>query len=230
MESTFPQQLTRFMFANEQHKTYDSKDIHKHPWVKFCYSWPRYTELVNIIKTVNWPEGEYNTFSDSSIKCCELYTIKDWNMYKQANNHPTPELFEAIGCDVTSAFADHAEIIHDLMQFLPFDRYFRIHVNILPPGGFLLPHKDWHVGSYSHGLRHKITMALNLPDGFAFKLWGAGIVPLEEARPIAINTSDFLHAVVNDSNEDRYMLHVKGLPNDPVAYEQFLSTQNLDCS
>lgn len=229
MDSTFPQQLTRFFDANEQSKTYDSVKINKHPWVSMPMIWQRYNELIDLVKQVNWQAGAYGdatTFTNNSkIKSCELYTIKDWSMYKQANNHPTPNLFTQVGCEIAPAFSKHAELIHDLMDFLPFDTYFRLHINILPPKGYLLPHKDWHPGSYGQGLRSKITMPLNLPEGFKFKLWGVGELPLEPGRPFAINTSDFLHAVINDSNEDRYMLHVKGLPADPHAYEKFLANQ-----
>lgn len=240
MAQAFPEQLNRFFNANEPHVKLRDFDFYKSPWVsfnQFLYgSAPRAAtllyRLIDIIKANQWEAGEYgdaNTFADaeeSKIQTCEIYTIKDWSQYSRANNHQTTEIFDEIGCDFVDAFKNNIPMLQDLMHQLPFEKFLRIHVNILKPGGYLLPHMDVHPGEYTKGLGHKIMIPLNLPQGFKFKVWGAGQVPLEIGKPVAVNTGKYLHAVINDSDQDRYMLHVKGLPGNTEQYRRFLENQN----
>lgn len=219
----FPPLLVKFFEADGNCPLPDF-DIQNSPWCQFKNPWPGTARLIRAMETTNWTASEFTEPHEEKITTVELFAIKDASLFSKAKRHDTPEMYDSVGCDVVPVFEPHRELIENLMQFLPFDHYYRIYVNIMHPGDYLMPHKGLQ-SEYAHGLKHKISIPLNLPPGFRFKVWGAGDVPMEVGRPVAVNTSSRLHAVINDSHKTRYMLHVKGRANDVDAYAKFLANQ-----
>jgi hypothetical protein len=240
LDYIYPTQLKSF-FSTQCDTTpfLHTFDLDLTPWVEFDLSWGKCEDIINIVKETrnrcyqNEASRGVDTFYDANtyrVDTFELYGIKDPTKYKKANQYHTPELFEQIGCDVTSDFEKHSKLIQDLISMLPYDKIFRIHVNVLPPGGYIMPHKDSQYGDWTRGLLQKIAIPLNLPDGFQFKLWNAGTIPLKVGKLYAINTGNYLHAVINDSNQDRFMLLIKGVPNNLNAYKNLMFNQHpLGC-
>lgn len=88
-----------------------------------------------------------------------------------------------------------------------YDRYFRIRIMKLAPGGFIIPHKD----SLKENENHigPINFALNNPEGCNFYMDNVGILPWKPGRMIKLNLFN-IHAVWNRSKENRYHIIVHG--------------------
>jgi hypothetical protein len=88
-----------------------------------------------------------------------------------------------------------------------YKKYFRIRIMKLAPGGYVIPHKD----SLKQEENHigPINFALNNPEGCKFYMDNVGYLPWQQGRAIKLNLYN-VHAVYNDSNEDRYHVIIHG--------------------
>lgn len=83
-------------------------------------------------------------------------------------------------------------------------------IGILPPGGCIAPHKD-RIGPvnsarYNNDKHCYLYIPLSWSLGNYFKINGAGL--LSDGKPYMINHMDYVHGLVNTSNQDRYILGV----------------------
>src|SRR6056300_141360 len=236
LEHSYPVQVKKFFETDCEYDALSKPfDLLGTPWCNLPCIWQRCDEVIDAVTRVqkklysdSFSTG-VNTFYDaqtSKIQTFELFGINDQSKYRQANIHPTCELFETIGCSVKDEFAQYTSLITDIINAVPYEKVFRIHVNMLLPGGYLPPHKDTQQGDWTKGLLQKILIPLNLPTGFRFKFWNAGDIPLAEGNMYAVNTGNFLHAVINDSSTVRYMLHIKGVPSSVESYQKYLANQH----
>jgi Aspartyl/Asparaginyl beta-hydroxylase len=97
-------------------------------------------------------------------------------------------------CPVTSAF----------VKRLPLERFYRVRLMLLEPGGYIAPHID----NSTKGL-HTMNVALNNPDGCFFKMEAHGIIPFCAGAVMLLDTSN-RHSLVNLSGEPRLHLIVEG--------------------
>jgi hypothetical protein len=65
------------------------------------------------------------------------------------------------------------------------------------PGGYIMPHVDSECNPY------KIYVPLSWPAGSRFKVLDQGEVDFTDLKPNLIATSKYMHAVVNDSDQQR---------------------------
>jgi hypothetical protein len=85
--------------------------------------------------------------------------------------------------------------------------YYRIRIMKVAPGGYVLPHRDTidlresHIGP--------TNLALNNPEGCDFFMDGIGKLPWKQGRAIKLNLYN-VHAVYNNSDEDRYHIIIHG--------------------
>jgi aspartyl/asparaginyl beta-hydroxylase (cupin superfamily) len=88
-------------------------------------------------------------------------------------------------------------------------------IGILPPGGCIAPHKD-RIGPvpHNHDAHYYVYIPLCWPNGNYFKINGAGII--RNSQPCVINHMDYVHSLVNDSNEERIVVGIRvGAENNP---------------
>jgi hypothetical protein len=105
--------------------------------------------------------------------------------------------------------ADHCPTISDFFKnHFDYDRYFRIRIMKLSPGGYVIPHKDSLDESENH--IGPINFALNNPENCNFYMDGVGYLPWVAGRFMKLNLYN-VHAVWNRSNEDRYHIIVHGI-------------------
>jgi hypothetical protein len=104
--------------------------------------------------------------------------------------------------------ADHCPTITNFFknQF-DYNKYFRIRIMKLRPGGYIIPHKDSLTVKENH--IGPINLALNHPEGCKFYMDGIGYLPWQKGRAIKLNLYN-VHAVYNESNEDRYHMIIHG--------------------
>lgn len=88
---------------------------------------------------------------------------------------------------------------------LGYQQYDRIRFMLLEPGGYILPHEDVDWKQLS-----ALNLAINNPVGCSFVMENWGTVPF---NPGSINmlAVGYMHAVYNDSDEDRYHIIVHGV-------------------
>ena len=79
---------------------------------------------------------------------------------------------------------------------------------LLKPGGYIKPHKDFETRRLA-----AYNVAITNPPGVEFALEEAGLVPWQPGDVRAIDIGR-LHAVRNNSNEDRIHMIVHGHHND----------------
>jgi hypothetical protein len=109
----------------------------------------------------------------------------------------------------TSAAADCPETTAWLRQLLHervFDKFYRVRLMWLEPGGYIDFHQDRPDGAHSLG---PLNVALNMPEGchWVFKKWGK--VPFRAGAGLCLDVS-FAHSVWNNSSEPRVHLLLHG--------------------
>ncbi len=74
---------------------------------------------------------------------------------------------------------------------------------ILPPGGFVFPHRDRTTGKHQ---LNKIYIPLKWAEGNEFGFYGWGNAPIKEKNAYLLNNYSYTHWVVNNSQTDRIVL------------------------
>jgi len=105
---------------------------------------------------------------------------------------------------------------------MPYDKFFRIRIMRLAPGGYIWPHKDSVAIEENH--IGPTNIALNNPEGCHFYMDGHGILPWKQGTMISLNLYN-VHCVYNHSDEYRYHMIVHGITNDDwnrLVYRSYL--------
>lgn len=142
-------------------------------------------------------EGDaHSGWSSLTIHGISSQHTMNWNSY--------PE-YAALGDEnlVDYKWTEIVEQIPETVNFLktqfPHAKYTRVRFMLLPPGGFILPHRDREAGDK---LLFPVNIALNNPKGCEFVMAEQGIVPFEDGKAFLVDLSNE-HAVWNNSKEDR---------------------------
>jgi hypothetical protein len=120
--------------------------------------------------------------------------------------------------------ADYCPTIVDFFKNnFDYEKYYRVRIMKLKPGGYIIPHKD----SLSEEENHigPINLALNHPDGCKFMMDNIGILPWHPGRFIKLNLYN-VHAVYNDSPEDRYHVIIHGVAGKSWPNRIYKNYQN----
>jgi len=100
--------------------------------------------------------------------------------------------------------------IQNLFNLLPYKKIYEIYINSIDPGGYIYPHKDDRYGKFRSGIKDQIIIHLNNPTGYRFALIESGEIPKHVGMPVMLNTNCYMHSVMNQSNETRYLVHIHG--------------------
>jgi hypothetical protein len=90
-----------------------------------------------------------------------------------------------------------------------YNKFYRIRLMRLDPGGYLFPHQD-HFDPKDDHLK-QINLAINNPEGCGLYFQRAGELPFVPGKMYKMNIYQ-VHAVYNDSNIPRYHLIIQGEP------------------
>ena len=101
--------------------------------------------------------------------------------------------------------ADRCPIITDFLKSLNiYDRFYRVRLWLLEPGGYLKWHND-----YAERHLANINFNLNHPAGSRMSMKGSGPLPFKAGRVFLLDLSN-MHQAENNSSLDRYHLMVHG--------------------
>jgi hypothetical protein len=105
--------------------------------------------------------------------------------------------------------------------------YIRVNIQCLEPGSYASPHRDNIAESAQYDGCCQLYIPLDFPDDSYTKLAGVGIV--DTTRATAINITDIIHCVVNNSGRRRYVLTIRCNieSNRHLIDNDFLVSQNL---
>lgn len=130
----------------------------------------------------------------------EYNKTNHFTQYGYRNNEETPYKWTKVAsmCPVTTKF---------FKEVFPCEDYYRVRYMLLEAGGYVAPHTDANFRKLS-----PVNIALNNPTNCMFKMKGhKGYVPLYEGKALMLDVGN-VHAVYNNSNEDRYHIIVHGKP------------------
>lgn len=93
-----------------------------------------------------------------------------------------------------------------LKNQFPHGSYQRVRYMLIPPGGFILPHKD-----RDRSFLSPVNIALSNPEGCEFVMENKGVVPFKPGKAFLVDISNN-HCIWNNSNEDRIhlIIHYRG--------------------
>jgi hypothetical protein len=107
--------------------------------------------------------------------------------------------------------------VYDLVDSMGLTDIKIMYIGILPPGGYISPHKD-RVSSnpYENDLYCNLYIPLSWEQGNYFKFSGTSII--HDSQPLIVNILDYVHSVVNTSNneQNRIILGIRlSIKNNP---------------
>lgn len=136
----------------------------------------------------------HNGWSSLTIHGISSKHTMNWNSY--------PE-FQHLDDDSTVPY-DYTEIqekiphtVNFLKNQFPHGSYQRVRYMLIPPGGFILPHRDT-----DNSFLSPVNIALNNPHGCEFVMENNGVVPFKPGKAFLLDISN-RHCIWNNSNEDR---------------------------
>jgi hypothetical protein len=124
------------------------------------------------------------------------------SVYGYEHEDEAPYRFTEIAdrCPVTKAF----------LSSLPYEKLYRARFTTLMPQGYAAPH----IGRKKNAdYSHKISFALNHPEGFRFTMDKQGAIPWRAGRCFLLNVDENYHCVVNESEVPRIHLITMGKPD-----------------
>lgn len=159
----------------------------------------------------------------------QSYNHEGWAAVTLHGSSPTAtESWEQYGFDSLEEADYHwtelCELFPTCVKFLKslkYDRYDRVRIMKLAPGGYIMPHVDGPGRCFG-----ALNVAINNPTGcdFYFRKWGR--VPFEQGRGFFLDIANE-HIVWNNSNEPRYHFIVHGSQGKHIqqyVYTQFKET------
>jgi hypothetical protein len=108
------------------------------------------------------------------------------------------------------------------IKTLPFNKFDRVRIMKLDPGGYIMPHKDGDGRIFG-----PLNIALTNPEGCEFIFEGKGVVPFEPGRGFMLDLG-IRHCVLNATEEPRYHIIVHGTPSDDMGPLIWDSLQNMN--
>lgn len=118
----------------------------------------------------------------------------------------------------TTAAAELFPAVNRLVESQGLDHWY-VFVGVLPPGGFIYPHLDFDTvkaSSEAYSAYQGCTqlyIPLSWPAGNLIKFAGAGVVSLHDGQAMVINNDNYVHSVVNDSDQTRIVLSIRSHQN-----------------
>jgi hypothetical protein len=138
------------------------------------------------------PQSQYNSDEfdmDPSKEWVRLYLIRNNEIIVNSKQFPA---------------------LYDLLDSMGITDIKMLFIGILPPGGYIAPHKDRQTPkSQSNDSDYNLYIPMAWQAGNYFKFNGGGII--KDGRPFLINNMDYVHSLVNTStsDQDRIVIGIK---------------------
>jgi len=155
-----------------------SKQIPIQPMVRKTYPYEDYPRFINWDVSVLWSEDYENTLLG--------------DVYYKKRTAPIDNL---IPTEWSLSIKEHLSSNGILLNYCV--------LSVFGPGGYVRPHRD--IGLNSTPLNY-VWIPLNNPQGNELKIYPYGTVDVTLGNVYLLNQENFVHSVINNSNEHRYVL------------------------
>jgi hypothetical protein len=209
VDASFPQLIKDFFKNNFDFHVYpkllDIDPFHKHsiPFFNFNFQYNfnnLYTELTNqkeylLSQQVIPAQRKYNSLDvrdNPDTNWCTVFTYPYLNKAQSVTD-----------------FVLDKDQLPELYKFycsLPIKNIYGSFLGLLPPGGYLSPHKD-PIDNRTPGGCSQWYFSVNAQEGNFLKIHKVGLLPFIN-NPVVFNNQDFTHAAVNQSNEPRWVVSI----------------------
>lgn len=142
--------------------------------------------------------------------------ITDSPQYLKENNL-IPNNYELKWTDISPLFPKTVDWIKNN---IPLKTVSRIRIMVVEPGGYILPHRDYHHGQCACA---GINIAMINPEGSEFCLEDNGLVPWREGD-VRVFDVGRLHCIRNNSNVPRIHIIIS-----PLTHEWDIEAKKLAC-
>ena len=102
--------------------------------------------------------------------------------------------------------------LYKFYQDFPVKKIYASFVGLLPANGYIAPHRDFLGGLIPQGCS-QFYFSINAQEGNYFKMHNIGLVPFRD-KAVILNNQTFTHALVNQSNEPRWVIAMFAEPVD----------------
>lgn len=160
-----------------------------------------------ILYRSNDPDQEegtsHNGWSSLAIHGISSKHTMNWNVYPEYRDLGDESL---VPYDYTEIQDRAPATVNFLKNHFPHGSYQRVRFMLVPPGGYILPHKD-----RDRSFLSPVNIALTNPKGCEFVMENNGVVPFEPGKAFLVDISNN-HCIWNNSNEDRIhlIIHYRG--------------------
>lgn len=207
----------------------------KLPWLKLNIKFdpPTNSDLEKLYTTDDWRKlWKFEDYSKNA------YQIKQWNGKLMFGPKDFPRFLEESSkfsnyvADQDSKckfyrekftygwYIDESHYIRSqISKIIPDNDLNIVNTYILPPEGYLFPHKDYPINDI--GLA-KIYVALKWKEGNVFGMYGCGNLPIEEGDVFLINNYTLPHWVYNGSKENRIVIDIGANLNSKVISKKII--------
>lgn len=105
-----------------------------------------------------------------------------------------------------------APTLCNFLRTLPYERFHRVRIMRLAPGGYIMPHRDGAGRAFG-----PLNIAINNPVGCRFVFERGGVVPFQPGSGMVLDVAR-THAVINEGQEARYHVIVHGEYGRSIHY------------
>jgi hypothetical protein len=156
-------------------------DISRHTVVRACYPYDDYPRYQGWIIKELWHEKEVpDTLTDLYYKKCTSKLLPHFISKDKNQFKNTISILSTLGVDIHTCL-----------------------LSVFTPGGYVRPHRD--ISEITTPLRY-FWLPLNNPTGSDFRVFPKGPVNIKLGSLYLLNQENFVHAVYNNSDENRYNL------------------------
>ena len=208
--SDIPKIVTKFFELQTNKGTHEEFNITTLPWLELKLHYKHGDRLVRLIEEKIKPHTRYFNSSESrGIEVFDVYGPIDKEKYREYRNQNTTKSLNTLDYGISKELIGNSEIT-ELLNLIPYKNLYEVYINAIRPGGYLYPHIDKDPGRYREGLKDQIAIHISNPAGYKFSFLNHGEVPKSIGVPTCLNTNKYIHCVVNDSNQTRYLIHMHG--------------------
>lgn len=229
--------LLRGFIEEHKNKTYQypslpSGDMHSQlawifnkctaPWLRLLIDAP-YKDMLNEAislkhRFVTHREGDGRGWRSLCIHGISAEHTDSWKSYGYTDE-------SQVHYDWTD-IKDHALVTVEFFKNkFPYKTYDRLRFMLIEPGGYIMPHSD----NANNNLAAAVNISLNNPIDCRLTT-ELGTVPYSDQGSTFIFNNHYMHAVVNDSDQDRFHIIVHGqwdpIRWNPLVHKSYMATQN----
>jgi len=204
----------------------------KLPWLKLDLNFGSWTnkDCEILYSSDDWrtkwqfPDAEKNSYQVKNWQGKILFGPADFQKFlelsrAQEHDHDEDSKCRKYRTKLEYCWYSTNSVTEKIKQLIPDDDLNLVNSYILPPGGYVFPHRDYAIDDM--GLA-KIYIAVKWSEGNVFGQYGCGNIPIKQGDVFLINNYSLPHWVYNGSNEDRIVVDISANLHSPKIKQSII--------